>query len=63
MHAIRIATALLLDDYPATRRANQKRLDVLVQLLDRAGAEVNTQREMLHQAFTVPKVRSRRGGD
>lgn len=25
MHAISIATALLLDDYPATRRTNQER--------------------------------------
>src|SRR6266478_3084819 len=37
----------VLDDYPATRRANHERLDVLIQLLNLGGVEVRAQREYL----------------
>ena len=63
MHAIPTATALLLDHYPATRRANQKRPDVLVQLPNLGGAQANAQRECFIKRSKYVRFRSRRRGD
>ena len=56
MHAILTATALLFDDYPATRRADQKRPDVLVHPAESWWSSGKCATRMLHQAFKVPEV-------